>query len=668
MHRDGMGHIGRQMHKIKKDFRIGGEVMSYEIDYLRKDATDQTKAINRQIKESLNKEGLAIEKILAKENTVKSVKYPLVRREDSLIPVWDLERYRFLEEGTMPDTINPKLYEQAKLNMNAGIFQVTDHIYQVRGYDLANMTFFWGTTGWVIIGCLTSKETAKAAIELMESYFGKKRIAAVLITHSHVDHYGGIEGVLEKAGADTKVYVPQYFLEDVVEENVNVGVAMTRRALYMYGELLLKDAKGQVDSGIGKYVSTGSVTLTDHLEEIIPTDGTNIVKQLIDGKQIVFQLTPDTEAPAEMNIYIESERALCIAENCTATLHNLYTLRGAEVRDPIAWANYIQQAIDLFGDTMQAIFMVHNWPRYEQDYIIDYMEKQRDLYQYINDQTVRRINQGYTLEDVGRMVILPESLSEPWYNGSFYGTVNHNAKAVYQKYMGWYNSNPVDLNKLFPEEAAKKFVAYMGGEASVLEKAHKDYALGAYQWVAEVTKQVIYANPDNKEAKCLCADALEQLGYIAESGPWRNEYLVGAQELRYGKEPSLDSSVNDEVLDVLPLEKILYMLSVRVDGIAAGDFDYSINFIIPDRSEKASTQLKRGIFRYRSDTLDRKADVTVIMNKETLYELATTNNKPKSSAIIVKGDVCIWQKFLWTQDAIDPNFNIVTPVQKPKAF
>ena len=642
--------------------------MAYEIDDLRKGATDKTKRINKRIKENLNKEGLAIEKILAKKNTVKKVKYPLVRREDSFIPVWDLERYRFLLEDPMPDTINPKLYEQAKLNMNAGIFQVTDKIFQVRGYDLANMTFFWATTGWIIIGCLTSKETAKAAIELMESYFGKKHIAAVLITHSHVDHYGGIEGVLEKAGEDTKVYVPQYFLDDVIEENVNVGVAMTRRALYMYGELLLKDAKGQVDSGIGKYISTGKVTLSNRLEEIVPNGDTNVVEKVIDGKKIIFQLTPDTEAPAEMNIYIQSERALCIAENCTATLHNLYTLRGAEVRDPIAWAKYIQEAIDLFGNEMKAIFMVHNWARYEKDYIIDYMEKQRDLYQYINDQTVRRINQGYTLDDVGRMVKLPESLSEPWYNGSFYGTVNHNAKAVYQKYMGWYNSNPVDLNKLFPEESAKKFVAYMGGEEKVLKKAYKDYELGEYQWVAEVTKQVIYANPDNKEAKYLCADALEQLGYIAESGPWRNEYLVGAQELRYGKEPSLDSSIDDEVLDALPLDKIMYMFSVRVDGMTAGDFDYSINFIIPDRAEKASTQLKRGIFRYMSDTLDEKADVTVIMNKETLYELATTNNKPKSSDIIVKGDLCIWQKFLWTQDYIDPSFNIVTPVEKPKAI
>ncbi len=321
--------------------------------------------------------------------------------------------------------------------------------------------------------------------------------------------------------------------------------------------------------------------------------------------------------------------------------------------------------MDLFGDEMEAVFMVHNWPRYGKTYIRDYMEKQRDLYQYINDQTVRYINQGYTLEDVGRLVKLPESLREPWYNGSYYGTVTHNAKAVYQKYMSWYNSNPVDLNKLFPEEAAKKYVAYMGGEEKILKKALIDYEKGEYQWVAEVTKQVIYANPKNKEAKLLCADALEQLGYIAESGPWRNEYLVGAQELRYGKEPTLDATVNEEVLDVLTLDQILYMLSVRVDGVAAGDYDYSINFVIPDRLEEASTQIKRGIFRYMGNTRDENADVTVIMPKAVLYELATTNNKPKSSSVIVEGDMCVWQKFLWTQDRIDTNFNIVTPVQKP---
>lgn len=334
------------------------------------------------------------------------------------------------------------------------------------------------------------------------------------------------------------------------------------------------------------------------------------------------------------------------------------------MRDPIAWAKYIQQAIDLFGNRLTSVFEVHNWPRHGNAYCIDYMSKQRDLYQYMNDQTLRLINKGYTLEDVGRMVKLPNSLKEEWYNSSFYGTVNHNTKAIYQRYIGWYNGNPVNLNKLLPEVSAKKYVEFMGGEDSVLEKAKKSFEGGEYQWVAEVTKQVIYANPKNREAKLLCADALEQLGYIAESGPWRNEYLMGAWELRFGKIPMLGTTITEEVLDAIPLQNVLYLLSIRVDGLEAGDFDNKINFVIPDRKEIAATEIKRGIFRYLDNDLAEDAAVTVTMQKKTLYELATTNNKPNPASILVEGDASKWELFLKTQDSIDTDFNIMTPLPK----
>jgi alkyl sulfatase BDS1-like metallo-beta-lactamase superfamily hydrolase len=288
------------------------------------------------------------------------------------------------------------------------------------------------------------------------------------------------------------------------------------------------------------------------------------------------------------------------------------------------------------------------------------LQKQRDIYQYINDQTLRFINQGYTIEDVGRMVKLPDSLADEWYNGQFYGTVNHNAKAVYQRYLGWYNSNPVDLNKLHPQESAKRYVEYMGGENRVLEKARESFRDGDYQWVAEVTKQIIYANPDNRDAKLLCADALEQLGYVAESGVWRNEYLMGAQELRYGVLSPRDVIISEDVLNNLPLKNILYLLSIRIDGVKAGDFDYKINFIIPDRKEAASAEIKRGIFRYLSNEPAEDADVTVIMPKEAFYELVTTNEVPDN--IAVEGDIRKWNAFLSLIDTINPAFNIVTPV------
>ncbi|KAB3532940.1 MBL fold metallo-hydrolase [Alkaliphilus pronyensis] len=634
-----------------------------KLNTLRKDATLKTRLINEGIYDNINWDKLKIEEELSKKSVVVKEQLPVIRSNESLLPVWDLKRYAFLLEEKMPHTVNPKLWEQGKMNLNAGLFKVTDKIYQVRGLDLANLSLVKGETGWIVIDCLTSKETAEAAINLANEYFEDIPISTVIFTHSHVDHYGGILGVLSSnTERDIKVYAPKGFTNAVIEENVNAGVAMSRRGIYMYGEVLPRDKKGQIDCGIGKYVSTGTTTFINNVHEISPIANQEYVEKEIDGVVMQFLLTEDTEAPSEMDIYIPSEKSLCIAENCSATLHNIYTLRGAEVRDPIAWAKDIQKAIDLWGDSLTSIFEVHTWPRFGNKYCIEYMEKQRDLYQYINDQTLRLINKGYTLEDVGRMVKLPESLCDEWYNSSFYGTVNHNSKAVYQKYMGWYNGNPVDLNKLPTEQSAKKYIEYMGGEDEVLERAKRSYEDGEYQWVAEVTKQLIYANPENKNAKLLCADALEQLAYIAESGPWRNVYLTGAQELRHGVIQVKRSVITEDVLNAIPLENVLYLFSIRIDGRKAGDFDYKINFIIPDKEEVASAEVKRGIFRYLDNKLAEDAAVTVTMSKDILYEIATTNIRPDSSKIIVEGDICKWQLFLWVQDIINLDFNIMTPV------
>lgn len=630
------------------------------LDNTRKAATNKTRVINKARYHQMNWGNLRTEQKLARENIVVDVPLPVITRNNTSQTIWDLSKYSFLLQEQIPDTVHPKLWEQGKLNLHSGLFKVTENIYQVRGFDLANMSVVRGKTGWIVIDCLTSQETAAAALQLLKEYFGSFTISAVIFTHSHVDHYGGIQGVLQSEKR-VNVYAPKGFTKSVIHENVTTGVAMSRRSVFMYGESLPKDNKGQIDDGIGKTLSTGTVTFIRDVQEISNDSSQPYVEKVIDGVKIQFQLTPGTEAPAEMNLYFPIEKSLCIAENCTATLHNLYSLRGAQVRDPVAWAAYLQQAIDLFGDRLTSVFGVHNWPRFGTKNCIDYMEKQRDVYQYINDQTLRLINQGYTLEEVGRMVTLPESLSGEWYNSSFYGTVNHNSKAVYQKYMGWYNGNPVDLNKLLPEESAKKYVEFMGGEKAVLEKAKKSYQAGEYQWVAEITKHVIYSNPNNEAAKLLCADALEQLGYIAESGPWRNEYLTGAQELRFGKTHIPISTITKETLDVIPLENILYLLSIRINGIKAGNFDFNINFVIPDRKEKASTEIKRGIFRYLKSELISGAAVTVTMWKDQLYELVTTNNQFGNSITIIQGDKHKWESFLETLDKIDPNFNIMTP-------
>ncbi|HEX7714080.1 MAG TPA: alkyl sulfatase dimerization domain-containing protein [Bacillota bacterium] len=627
---------------------------------LRKNATLRTALINEANYREINQSQIQNENNLAKAGMLVNADLPVIRSEDSLIPAWDLRGYTFLFNNDIPPTVHPKLWIQGNLNLNVGLFFVTGNIYQVRGFDFANISFIRGNTGWIVIDCLGSKETAEAAIGLVNDYFGEIPVSAVIITHSHEDHYGGIMGVLNFAKADAEIYVPQNFVQSVIDENVYVGIAMSRRGIYMYGVELPRDAKGQIDNGIGKGPSLGTGTFTQNVREITE----QYVKKVIDGVVIEFQLALSTEAPAEMFVYIPGERSLCIAEDANATMHNLLTLRGSKVRDAVAWAGSIQKAIDLWGTTLTSVFGVHNWPRFGNPSCIEYLEKQRDIYQYINDQTLRLINQGYTIEEVGRMVKLPESLADEWYNGEFYGTVIHNVKAVYQRYLGWYNGNPVELNKLPPEESAKKYVEYMGGEAGVLVKARESFAEGAYQWVAEVTKQVVYANPNNREAKLLCADALEQLGYIAESGPWRNVYLMGARELRHGILPIKSEFISEDVLNNISLANVLYLLSIRIDGLKAGNLDFQLNFIIPDRGEVASTEVKRGIFRYLSDQLAENAAVTVTMPKQILYELATTNQMPDSSMIIIQGDVNKWHTFLALRAPINPNFSIMTPVPK----
>jgi alkyl sulfatase BDS1-like metallo-beta-lactamase superfamily hydrolase len=628
---------------------------------IRKNASSKTMLLNEETFRNIDWNKVTIEEKLARAGMLANANLPVIKNIDSIIPVWDLKRYAFLMSNYIPYTVNPKLWVHGNLNLNTGLFKVTDKIYQVRGFDLANMTFIKGETGWIIIDCLGSKETAEAALQFVANYFGEMPVSAVIITHSHEDHYGGILGVLDKfAKEDVKIYAPKNFIHAALEENVNVGIAMSRRGIYMYGVELPKDEKGQIDNGIGKGQSIGIVTFTKNIEEI----NEQYVKKVIDGVPMEFQLALDTEAPSEMLIYIPSEHSLCIAELCSATLHNLLTLRGARIRDPITWAKGIQNAIDLWGESLTSVFGVHNWPRFGNQYCIEYLEKQRDIYQYLNDQTLRLINSGYTIEEVGRLIKIPKSLTDEWYNSEFYGTIIHNAKAVYQKYLGWYNGNPVELNKLLPEESAKKYVEYMGGANRILEKARKSFVDGEYQWVAEVTKHVIYAEPNNKEAKLLCADALEQLGYIAESGPWRNEYLMGAQELRYGIIPSKGSFISNDVLNNLPLGDVIYLLSIRIDGIKAGDLNYKINFIIPDREEIASTEVKRGIFRYLNDQLAEAADVTVTMPRDVLYQLATSNEKPDSSKILIEGDIQKWNLFLSLQEPLTHNFNIMTPVPK----
>ena len=558
-----------------------------------------------------------------KENALRGlIEAPesLVILDDAGKEVWNVADYAFVNElEAVPDTVNPSLFRNTLYNSYAGLFEVCDGIYQVRGYDMANATFIRTDNGWIVFDVLMCREDMAAAKALMEKHFGGLDIRAVLYSHSHIDHYGGIFGLLSQedaadasltleeqlASGKTVILAPEGFLEHAVSENVYAGSAMGRRAQYQYGSLLEIGETGRLAMGIGLGQSVGSTGLLAPSYEI-RTDETLI----IDGLEIQFQLTPGTEAPAEMNAFFPKYRALWLAENCTGTMHNLYTLRGAQVRDAAAWAAYILAAEQRFGDDTDVVFQSHNWPHWGNREIRTYMEDTAAVYQFIHDQTLHYINLGYTGEEISRMLVLPEKLNSVWYTRQYYGTLSHNIRAVYQKYMGWYDANPVNLNPLTPEDTAKKWVEYLGDTDRVLELARADYEKGEYQWVAQVTKELVYADPANQAARELCADALEQLGYQSESGTWRNAYLTGAMELRQGNlsEFAGKASGGLAVRQAMTTDMILDFIGIATDSAAAKDDDLTINLCITDTGEHFFLKRTSGVLLVYPDAERENAD------------------------------------------------------------
>lgn len=573
-----------------------------------KAATAQTAEQNKAWLQRLDFDDLS-ELENAKRGCIKSTP-DLIIRNDKGEEVWNMADFKFLyDEGAAPATVNPSLWQNALCNVRAGLFEVVpDKIYQVRGYDMANMTFIKTPGGrWIIFDVLMGNAVAKAALSLFkENIDANPSIAAVIISHSHIDHYGGMNEVLK--GCDvadrtlpleeqikngkTAVIVPQGFIKHVISENAYCGPAMKRRANYQYGAFLPKGVTGRMAMGIGMGQS-----INDQAGLAAPTFQISESKDyVIDGLTISFQLTPGSEAPAEMNAYFPDYKALWMAENCTGTLHNLYTLRGAEVRDGEAWCNYILEAKQKFGADAQVVFQSHNWPHWGNEVLNDYLENTASIYKFIHDQTLHYINLGYTSTEISNMLELPDKLDRVWYTRQYYGTLSHNIKAVYQKYMGWYDANPVNLNLLPPTETAKKVVQYMGDAQRVLNLAREDYAKGEYQWVAQVTKELVYADPSNMEARHLCADALEQMAYQSESGTWRNAYLMGAMELRAGTpEPQTISVIN--VINQLAAAGTLGMLfefaAIINDSHALQDNDVVVNFNID--GEKCCVVRRNGV-------------------------------------------------------------------------
>ncbi|MBQ4128647.1 MAG: MBL fold metallo-hydrolase [Ruminococcus sp.] len=592
--------------------------------------------------------------------------------------VWSQNAYAFLDEyDKAPDTANPSLWENTKNNHAYGLFKVVDGIYQVRGYDITNLTVVEGETGYIVFDPMMSVECAQAAIELVYKNLGKKPIKAVIVSHSHADHFGGIKAVMtQEQRADSSlsieeqlssgqipIIVPVDFEEYAVSENLYAGMAMKRRANYQYGGFLQEGVTGSLGMGIGMGQSSGMSSYISPTYEI-KQSGEKIV---IDGVTFEFQLTPGTEAPTEMNTWLPQYNALWIAENCTSTLHNLYTLRGAQIRDGEIWAKYITQAISLYGDKVEVVFQSHNWPHWGNENINEYLINTAAVYKYINDQTLSYINRGYTSDEISNMIKLPKELNKVWYTRQYYGTVAHNAKAVYQKYMGWYDANPVNLNPLEPSESAKKWVEYLGDTDEVLKKAKRDFENGEYQWVAEITNVLVFADPENEAARLLCADALEQLGYQSESGTWRNVYLSAALELRNSNQAknSKDSVATGDAQKSVSASSMLQYIAIMLNRDNLQGENFTVNMTISDTKENFGLNIVDGVMLIYEDTLFEKADVSVVCPKIALSIIMSQNTQKLSDAVKLEGDAEKFYLLAKNADSFDTKtalyFNIVEP-------
>lgn len=579
--------------------------------------------------------------------------------------VYDIAQFDFLE-GDGPDTANPSLWRQSRLNAINGLFEVVEgNIYQVRGFDLAVMSFIRGDTGWIVVDPLTANETAATGLKLLRENVEDLPVSAVIFTHSHVDHFGGVKGIItpeEIAERGVPIIAPEGFFEEAVSENLIAGNTMSRRAAYMYGNVIGKGPEGSLGSGLGTTTAAGSVTIVEPTVTISesPTD------LAVDGIDMVFLNTPGAEAPAELMFYIPEFNALMQAEEINHTLHNLYTLRGAKVRSGDKFAKYINQVINLWGDDVQVSFGSHHWPTWGNDNINELWKGQRDTYRYLHDETLRLANKGETMLEIADEIKLPDSLAQMFSNRGYYGSVSHNAKAQYQLYFGWFSGNPSELDELPPVEEGTKFVEYAGGADAVMEKAKVDFDAGNYRWVATALNHLVFADPDNQVAKDMLADTLTQLGYQAESGPWRNFYLSGAKELRDGiVEAATPSTGSADIVKALPLDIYLDYLAVRLNHPEAAGREIAINFIMPDVDQQFALTVTNGVMNYTIGDQMEVADATVTMDRAVMDNInlgqTTMMAAMDDGTLTIDGDPDKVSEFVGLLDTFEFWFPIVTP-------
>lgn len=570
--------------------------------------------------------------------------------------VWDNDTYDFVT-GDAPDTVHPSLWRQSKLVAQAGLFEVTEGIYQLRGFDLSNMTVVEGDTGVIVIDPLISEESATAALTLYREHRGDRPVVGVIYTHSHIDHFGGVLGIVSQADVDAGravVLAPDGFLEHAISENVYAGTAMSRRAGYMYGAALERGPQGQVGAGLGQTTSTGSVGV------IVPT---LLVRETgethtIDGVEIEFQMAPGTEAPSEMHFYFPKHRALCMAENATHTLHNLLTLRGAVVRDPHVWSKYLTEAIDRFGSRTDVLFASHHWPTWGTEEVVEFLSLQRDLYGYLHDQTLRLVNAGYTGAEAAEEFTLPPALENAWHTHGYYGSVNHNVKAIVQRYLGWFDGNPARLWPHPPVAQAERYVAAMGGIERVVELAQAAFDEGDFRWAATLLDHAVFTDENHAAARDLYADTLEQLAYGSENGTWRNFFLSGATELRKGNFGTPTVTNSPTIVAQLPPEMLLDSVAIRVNGPRAWDLDLSLMLELTDMDRRFRVTLRNGVFVYLEDG-QGDVDLTIRTTHSRLLLLA--GGDLDSDGLELDGERAVLESLLTVLDHGDPDFAIVTP-------
>ena len=577
---------------------------------------------------------------------------------------WDIGSYDFLLQGQEFDTIHPSLQRQAVLNMSYGLYEVLPgQIYQVRGFDLANFTVVKGETGWIVFDPLTAKETAAAALKLINDTLGERPVTGVVYSHSHADHFGGVRGVVDEADVregKVPVIAPVGFMDHAVAENVYAGNAMNRRLFYQYGVLLPRSPFGHVDQSIGKNTAAGnlgliapSIVIEDSIEELT-----------VDGVRMVFQNTPGTEAPAEMNTYFPDLKAFWAAENITGTIHNIYTLRGALVRDALEWSRQINSALYLFGQDAEVMFASHSWPRWGNERIQEVMRAQRDTYANLNNGVLHLANQGVTINEMHNEYKVPQSLQDQWSARSYHGSVEHNSRAVINRYLGYWDANPATLIPLSPSDSAPLFVEMMGGSEPIIKRGQELFDAGEYKLAQEILNKLVYAEPENQQAKDLLADVFEQIGYQQESPSVRNSFLAGAYELRNGiPSGASPKSSGPDMIKAMDTYLWLDFLGVRLDSKKAGDRAFTINMIIPDNEEKFVIELSNGTLTNLEGYLANDPDLTIVLNRSDLEPImmgtATIDDQIAAGKVALAGDAGIIDELKTMLVQFDIGFEIL---------